>query len=1345
MKTLLSVRADKNKVFDGSTKGSPIQVFGDIVPSKTENIFSVKKGYLEVGLLPALGKNNSFTLEATLKPDNVIGARQNIMEAQTPPVAFFIDQNGYVNGSVNIVNQGWKSVKSSTPLQAGKSSHVVFVRDENGKLTLEIDGKDAGSATYTGDLAAVGTLCFKIGTWIDGKTYQFQGEIGNLNIKAGAFTSKDMSNRIKLAKNVEALLKTKLGPFAHVFVNPSLDESHARLQPIKDVMNAAGIDKISDLSTLQITVPTVMTRGKVLVAPKKNSIGTINWGGLIGSFTTLTIDKKREFLAKYMVNRNSLKIIKNATSTTTALPASTVVTSRLTSRIDPLGGVRTGLRFPREALATNPTLEGLRVTNKISDFVKFDNPALTLFNKDELLKKLGSSSPEELPQLSNMAKMLMMQILPVNSSVIIAGTLDLTNTQLTIEPDVEKLYIIAEQVICGPNAKITWRKPGGTTPARLDNPGLNGQGHNGKDGVDGKPGENGIDGAQGRNAPSIELWVKNLTNIPSIDLNGEDGIKAGKGQKGGNGGNGENGKNGTYRWIWTPFGNIEWCDDNPTDGGDGGNGGRGGNGGKGGSGGSGGKIIIGVLDGTLASTVTAGQFQWKNQGGQKERGGDPGQGGYGGNGGQKGYTSHCDQANNGHNGSQGQPGIVGVDGSGLGADGIDQFFEFSEDAWDDMLTRPWITEISPAQVFPGNNVIIRGSRFTTNDKVIIEGVATLTPTINPDESLSITVPGNISGGTKSVFVRRAVDNTESNRIPIHIKPQLDVLPASLLPDAIVKITGKAFIANASVLINGSAIPGTVNAAGTEVTFTMIGTGGAGSSGGTVNVAVRNPDGLSSNVRTAVMPHILEIPFIWGTHNLPFANFTDGVPTWGTYQDTFGSAEVWHEQLDPIFGHPILTAAYYGFYHYFLKGQANGGLATGFCTSLSALVADKLWQGINDANTSTKASWHSWLTGVHGKLLSRESLINFHDQGQQGVSRVEISARSFERTFLTGCDRNVAPLLFFIPSGSIWDSGYIDKLGSTHCIMPYRFVYPDAHHGPQLSADGLITISSLDGVKLYCWDCNHPDNQNCRLEFRVQSGILHYSYFPDGAAQFDSNDGITLGAMSLGDYLIADHDLPFSGPFGLTSFIIDFLLSPADLQITNENGLRTGTFNDKIFSEIPNSHPVFLAKGAYLTPVGNNLTRRIVGNGTGKYTFNSLMPDGTTIKLEDVNTKPGQTDLLIISSDASQLRFTPHEQKDFTITYSKMIGNQMRALAISGVGAAPGLDVDITVAPDMSFFRLGNRDAAKNITVKAFSVDKVNNLPVNKDATKSLPTNHDLVIMVSNWDTIDLNIETISFE
>src|SRR5258706_13800543 len=121
----------------------------------------------------------------------------------------------------------------------------------------------------------------------------------------------------------------------------------------------------------------------------------------------------------------------------------------------------------------------------------------------------------------------------------------------------------------------------------------------------------------------------------------------------------------------------------------------------------------------------------------------------------------------------------------------------------------------------------------------------------------------------------------------------------------------------------------------------------------------------------------EVPFKYGQHNLSFGNFTDGLPNWGTYEDIFGAAEVWHELLDPIFGHPILTAAYFEFYKYFLKGTGNGGLATGFCTSLASLVADRFWLGRTGTPTVTKASVQKKLTVGHGKPLNLHSLLTCH--------------------------------------------------------------------------------------------------------------------------------------------------------------------------------------------------------------------------------------------------------------------------------------------------------------------------------------------------------------------------------
>lgn len=456
--------------------------------------------------------------------------------------------------------------------------------------------------------------------------------------------------------------------------------------------------------------------------------------------------------------------------------------------------------------------------------------------------------------------------------------------------------------------------------------------------------------------------------------------------------------------------------------------------------------------------------------------------------------------------------------------------------------------------------------------------------------------------------------------------------------------------------------------------------------------------------------------------------------------------MWHEQLDPIFGHPILTAAFFGFYSYFLKGKANGGLATGFCTSLASLVADNFWQGRTDTHTITKASVHKLLTAVHGRLLSRESLLHFHDQGRQGVARVERSCREIEATFQRGCDRSNAPLVFFIPSGEICDSGYFDKLSDSHCVMPYRFVYPVGHPGPQLAPGGSTTLHDLDGVEMYVWDCNTPASPNCKVVFKNTGGRIGFEYFADsGTAKFRSQDGLTLGMMTNGDYLLADHDLPFSGPFGLTSFVLDFLLSPADLQITDATGLRAGSFGGQLLAENPDSHPCYLIPGAYLLPSSAPLTRRITGTGAGKYTFNSIMPDIGSLVVQGVATVTGQVDVLSVSADGTQVRFAPAVEKTFDLALARQVGDQVRALAIRGVGGGPAAELDITISPELSLTRVGNRGAARNVEVRAFVIDRKTNMPVNKVIPGvSLPSRSDLVVAMQDWTTLDVSVQAMSF-
>jgi len=1386
--TLFQLKGDAQGLFDGSVNGISVLKSTNAKVLARDAGIAFEKASVDVSRHKDLDNLQTFTIEATIAPKVVTGARRNIVEAQSPAVALFIDPSGKLVGSVHTA-AGWITADSGTTLLTAQTAQrVTFIRGDDGKNQLQINGTTVGSAVVAGPIQNVGTLGFRIGMGMDGTSFPFLGTITDLTVRQGVVTQEFFAERIKEGHRLEALVK-QAGTIKQIAVHLLPDESHARLQHVKDIMNAAGVQTLSDLDRLPVRQRTPLSRGQVLVAPRKGRVLDVSWADVAKGLRTADVATQRTLLATHLTNQNSVAFLtKVQTSITAAAPAATppVATAPtgpvttgptapvsispgslpiLATPVSPVGPVISAAptTFSGIALQPSPILlrrsgpvlarvaTDLRVTETAfhtTEMLRIDNNKVTAVGAG-LLDALQARTPAAWPTTASAsAQVMALNTVPIDSAVVIAGVLDLTEQQLVVEPNVGTLYIIAEQVICGPNAAITWRRPGGSTPIRADNPDLNGRSFPGvqtkpdsRDGLDGgagMPGDAGIQGATGRNAPNIEMWVKSMTGMPNLDFNGEYGVAGGQGQRGGAGGMGGSGAVGKRAWF---FG---WhCVSDPGDGGDGGNGGRGGDGGRGGNGGNAGKITIGVLQGTLANTVVNQSFKIKNQGGRQAVGGSGGPGGAGGAGGRSGNGETCTSAKNGHPGAQGQPGSAGGQGLAEGSDALVTFLEFTQAAWDDLMTRPWITQITPTEVFPGDTLTVRGSRFTASDVVFVAGNP-LASTLNADESISIIIPLAMGGGERQVFVRRA-DGTESNRVNLGVKPELDPFIDPMAQGSTPTLKGRAFLAGATVLFNGGTVPATVINA-TTLTFAVPGTGGAGSAGGTVTIQVRNPDGRVSNSRTAQQPRILEVPFKYGQHNLSFPNFTDGVPDWGTFEDTFGTAEVWHELLDPIFGHPVLTAAYFEFYKYFLKGTGNGGLATGFCTSLASLVADRFWQGKTDSPTVQKADVQKMLTGLHGKLLSRQSLLRFHDQGREGVGRVEKTYREIEATFLRGTDRQNQPLLFFIPSGEVWDSGYFDKLSDSHCVMPYRFVYPLGRPAPQLTADGSSTVSDPDGVELFVWDCNNPMSADCKLRFRRDAGKIHFEFLPNSPTpEFRSQDGITLGMMRHGAYMLSDHDLPFSGPFGLTSFIIDFLLSPADLQVVDGLGRRAGNFGGQLLSEIPDSHPCYLMKGMYLLPAATSLTRTIVATGVGTYDYHSIAPNGASILLQGVATQPGHEDVVAINADATQVRFTPAANKNFTLSVARIVDKQARALSISGVGGGPTDDLDITVSPELNVVRVGNRGTARNLTVTALSVIR-GGQPVDRNLPPvPVPPANDLAVTVTDWNTLDLQAQAVAFQ
>lgn len=1350
-RTLFYLGADPHSAYDVSTRAHPLKTKGRVNVLKDQRTLSFRGGWLDIGPSRELDSLDAFTVEASVIPGRQRRDKQVILAGQTPPVALFLERTGKLVGSVN-TRAGWMSVNSGrTKVPTGRKTDVRFTRNLQGTLHLEINSQPVGQAQARGALVSTGEVRLSIGAEAGGHADQFYGRISDLRIRAGAVSTEDIKTMRVQANAMTQRIIDLLG-VKKVVVSPEPDEAELRLQQVKAIMNAAGVEDLAQLSTLTINEDQVLQPGSVLVAPPKSDPEP-DWGVIAREIVTGAAMAIKKTLAVNVLNRNSVKYLKEVaeiTDTPIVRPTEILpirIPDRTVIRLLRRRAERTP--FAKKAFLPGSPAERASSINVVDEMVKVDGDRIKL-SSEAVLTTLESAQPIGWPGLRTARYIAFTTtVIPVDSAVIIAETLDLTNKQLLIQPEVAKLYIIAEKVVCGPNAKITWQRPDGTTQDRAFDADKNGRSYygihtksgsrDGLDGGNGLPGGPGIDGAWGRAAPSLEMWVKDLAAIPEIDLEGGDGIEGGRGQQGGHGGRGADGDWG--EWYWA-LGKRCWSEGG--DGGDGGDGGQAGPGGRGGDGARGGDITIGVLEDTLTSTVTAQGFRLNNSGAREGDGGDGGAGGLGGQGGQGGRGEVCTDAEDGHRGADGQPGSDGPKGLHRGDDGWNNFFEFTEEAWDEVLTRPWLTELTPSYAFPGSAVIIQGTRFTEHDVVKIDG-ASLVPTIRADESIEVILPVGIAGGRKDVYVQRQ-DGRESNRLALWIKPQLTSVPSEVFPGDEVILGGRAFLNGASVLVDGEAVSTNFLSA-TQLGFHMPGTGGEGTYEHDVTLEVRNPDNIVSNSRTASIPRIVEIGFRIGIHDFSFDNFALGSPSWSTYEDTFGALEVWHELLDPLFGHPILTSAFYAFYHYFLKGEDQGGLATGFCTALSAVALDEFWTGSNDTHTRYHLdnATRERFTAIHGKLLSRETLITMHDQSQEGVSRVERTFRRIEDCFTQGCDRESAPLLFFIPSGAVWDEGYVDSLSDTHCIVPIRIVYPRGHNG-----------IDIDGVKLYCWDCNHPPeedtatnkiSENCRLEFKHIDGEIHFDYYDGGTTpKFSSQHGITLGRMTNGEYLLSDHDLPFSGPLGLTAFVIDFLLSPASLQITDDTGLRTGRFGTQILAEIPGSHPFYLAKGAFMLPVNTPLSRRIVGEETGNYAFQSILPDGASIALEDVPTNPGEEDILSVNADGSQIRFTPGVDKTFKLTLGRVAGPSVRGIRVTGIGGGPAADVDITTSPELSVVRVGNRGTATTVDVRVFEVNSESLEKAQlEESGVNLPTNHDLVVAVPNWEDLEISVQVISFE
>jgi hypothetical protein len=416
-----------------------------------------------------------------------------------------------------------------------------------------------------------------------------------------------------------------------------------------------------------------------------------------------------------------------------------------------------------------------------------------------------------------------------NKSVIIASSLDLTNTNLIIQPSVSELNIIVQTLTCGAGAQISyddstvWNPSSAPQTTAQSGVSYNPNGTytnpaNGKTSVNGPSGGVGAGGAPGSPqtatppaAPNVNIYALNITGMPALNLQGLKGARGNPGQNGGKGGNGAAGVNGSDIAVW----GVGICTQSPGDGGNGGNGGPGGNGGNGGPGSNGGSVLVATTTTCWSNLVQQSlQISLSNSGGPGGDPGLPGSGGAGGTGGRGGNSSpggacknNADQKGaNGRTGQQGAPGATGQAGNDgpAGSSSTQTLAAITQDDWNSLLTQPWLVSISPTMGPPGIVLTAAVLNIQAGDTVLVNGQS-VSSTSPASGQMQFTLPASLTGSSATISIRRANDGATSNPMTFFLKafvsscvPSTGAAPLLGQPGTTVTINGGPFAAGTKV-------------------------------------------------------------------------------------------------------------------------------------------------------------------------------------------------------------------------------------------------------------------------------------------------------------------------------------------------------------------------------------------------------------------------------------------------------------------------------------------------------------------------------------------------------------------
>jgi hypothetical protein len=681
--------------------------------------------------------------------------------------------------------------------------------------------------------------------------------------------------------------------------------------------------------------------------------------------------------------------------------------------------------------------------------------------------------------------------------------------------------------------------------------------------------------------------------------------------------------------------------------------------------------------------------------------------------------------------------------------------------WEDELTLPWLQTINPSQGPPGTAVTAVGLNVDAGDTVLVNGqsVAATSPARG---QLHFTMPIPLAGGTATIAIRRASDGVASNSMNFSVQPLILSSSATggYTPGETMTLSGAAFLPNASVHFTPSGqaeqviVAQSIAADGSSLQFTVSPATTATSQGqGTATVMVLNPDGAKSNLLQITRLSFLTNGFLPDPNGFAFLNFSPGTPDWGTFTDDFGSVEVPASAVTV----PVLTGAYFGAYEYFL-GSACTGLCTGFSTAAMKRFLAGETRAVDEAAAKTPALTREFTVNM-GRLLSGQLLSTFLSQCLNGLAQAQTTLQQIEQAFGSAPTHANTPILFFIPAGLPVTSQWFDNLNAGHCLVPWKLTRPPGW------------TSGYNGVQLYLYDCNHPRDNSCFLTFQQRGTTLAFSYNKDGAVS--SDNGWTLGILTMDQALYNGVDLPWVyGAEAAMEFVVDVILSPATLAVSNLAGQTTGTRGNTIVAEVPGAIPSLQRMhNLVMVPRQLALQRTIQGTGAGTYTYASIAPPDPTapattfngllpvggqgariaagargLTLQNVSCTATTRDVVLLGQNNYSIQISTNEAgKTFdallTQRYDVQTGAapniqttpQTQMVALTGLSLAPGEQLLLWSDEILGQVGVSNTGAAKTFKVAVSTVDPATGkVTASQTVAGTVAANADFAIAVASW-------------